>query len=144
MEASNELTARCRREVEELHEFFEQWFLGKLEATDENFGRFADVMHEQFEIVAPDGTRTPRESLLRRLRQAHGFQAGQSETYRIRVENVAVRDAAERVHIVTYEEWQRTGAGDKGRISTAVMRDREGRPNGLEWLHVHETWMPEG
>ena len=29
-----------------------------------------------------------------------------------------------------------------GRVSTAVFRERADTPNGLAWLHVHETWLP--
>lgn len=43
----------------------------------------------------------------------------------------------------TYEEWQTTGGVATGRLSTAVMRSVPGFPNGLAWVHLHETRLPD-
>jgi hypothetical protein len=45
--------------------------------------------------------------------------------------------------LVTYEEWQQSGDQTTARLSTALFRDKPDAPNGLEWLHVHETWLPD-
>ena len=42
--------------------------------------------------------------------------------------------------LVTYEEWQNRGDGDKGRMSSALLRcTAEGE---CTWVHVHETKLP--
>ena len=48
--------------------------------------------------------------------------------------------------VMTYREWQ-TNTGTTGditslRLSTAVLCAAPGTPNGVAWLHVHETWLP--
>jgi hypothetical protein len=46
--------------------------------------------------------------------------------------------------LATYEEWQRQADGSgSGRLSSVVFRQQPGTPNGLLWLHVHETWLPQ-
>ncbi len=30
-----------------------------------------------------------------------------------------------------------------GRRASAHLRRKDGTPNGVEWLHLHETWLPE-
>ncbi len=49
--------------------------------------------------------------------------------------------------LATYEEWQKGALNSKppnnGRVSSAVFLKDRSRPNGLMWLHVHETWLPE-
>lgn len=132
---------RCRREVGELHEFFQGWFNGVLEDSGEAFGRMADVMGEGFELIGPDGRRRGREVLLGDVRGAHGMARGESPPMRIRIEELRGRPLADDLYLVTYEEWQARRGQERGRLSTAVFRRREGTPNGVEWLHVHEVWL---
>jgi hypothetical protein len=46
-----------------------------------------------------------------------------------------------KIGLTTYQEWQETAEGRTVRLSTALFREKVGTPNGLEWLHVHETWL---
>ena len=132
----------AQREIEELHLFFQQWFNGDLEDTDENFQRFAGVMAEDFEIITPAGLRVLRAELLLRLRAAHSTQRDSEPPLRIWVENVQARPLAPELIHATYEEWQETGGEVKGRLSTALLRSADGTPNNLGWVHVHEVWLP--
>ena len=133
----------CEKEVVELHRFFQDWFGGVLENDDATFGRFGGVLAEGFLIVSPNSAATEREPLIERLRGAYGSWAtGSERPGRIWIEKLRVRRSVEDWAIVTYEEWQQVGGETRGRISTAVFGRREGTPNGVEWLHVHETWLP--
>ncbi|MCG8456718.1 MAG: DUF4440 domain-containing protein [Holophagales bacterium] len=143
--------ARVVKEIEELHRFFEGWFLGILPDTDEAFARFADALDGDFMIVSPSGRATERAALLEALRGAHGAWGsgdGASEAGagggRIWIENVRIRHLAGDLVVATYEEWQQKGgeARARGRLSTVVFRREGNAPGGLAWLHVHETWLP--
>jgi hypothetical protein len=126
------------REIVELHEFFAGWFGGHLPETDAAFARFASVLADSFCIVSPSGTITRRESLLRGIREAHGRRPG----LKIEVKNVEVLREYRSWILVTYEEWQREPERPRtGRISSVAFLRRPGTPHGLEWLHVHETWI---
>ena len=138
------MTERCEKEVVELHQFFQAWFGGVLTNDDDSLRRFGGVLAEGFLIVPPSGAATEREPLIERLRGAHGSWAtGSERPGRIWIEKLRVRRSVEDWAIVTYEEWQEVGGETRGRISTAVFGRREGTPNGVEWLHVHETWLPD-
>ena len=67
---------RCQKEVIELHQFFQDWFNGKLESSDESFKRFSGVMEKSFEIISPDGGRMTRAEILGRVRGGHGVNQG--------------------------------------------------------------------
>ena len=130
-----------RLEVEQLHAFFEGWFTGRLEPTDEAFARFESVLADGFEIVSPRGTRTERAALLAGLRSAHRMHP---DGFRIWIEDVRARALEGGLTLATYEEWQeQPGGPPRGRLSSAVLRARADTPNGLEWVHVHETWLDE-
>ncbi len=138
---AEEMDKLCRKEVLELHRFFEDWFNAVLTDSEEDFSRFANVLADDFEIIGPGGDRVQRLDLLQRLRQSFG--RNQSKPMRIWVENFSSRPLAQGLQVVTYEEWQEQPDGDKrGRLSTALLRRKLDLPNGVEWVHVHETWLP--
>ena len=73
------------------------------------------------------------------MRKAYGKKPG----FRIEIRDVRLLQATETSAVARYEEWQHNaqegpGTGN-GRISTVAfaLGDR------LQWLHVHETWLPD-
>ena len=58
------------------------------------------------------------------------------------IERAQLRFDSADLLVATYEEWHQTGDRTTARISTGVFRHEAGAPNGLLWLHVHETWLP--
>lgn len=134
------MEVNCRDEVVDLHQFFEDWLGGKLANTEENFARLTAVMHPDFHIIGPEGTVTNYEALMASLRQAHNSRPG----FRLWVKAVVARPLAAELALVTYEEWQEIEGKVNGRVSTAVFRQKANAPHGVEWLHVHETWLESG
>ena len=103
----------CRGEVFGLHQFFEDWFTGKISRSDETFERFLGVLADDFEIVSPEGKKSSREEIAEATIVAHGRLAG--EGFRIWVENFSARPSSEDTWVVTYEEWQEQGGTKRGR-----------------------------
>ena len=134
------MKSQCETEIVELHRFFEEWFMGRLEDSGAAFSRFADVMADGFIMISPEGTVTGRAELLRGLRHARAAYTP-ANSISIRVADIQQRRHSDDLCLMTYEEWQNTGSGERGRISSALFRRRPGTPNGVEWLHLHETWM---
>jgi len=137
--SAGSLRDRCETEVLELHRFFERWYLGEPDPHGEDFSRLSDVLTEDFRMVNPDGEVVARSELLTGLRRNHGTR---SDDFQIRVENVSYRMVGRTAAAVTYEEWHEEGGRTRGRVSTAILREHSSTPNGVEWLHVHETWLP--
>lgn len=134
------MSPRAENEIIELHQFFQDWFNGVLENTDKAFARFTDVMSEGFGIISPAGQISELDDLTDSLRAAYGSHG----KIRIWIENIQLRRQDGRMLIATYEEWQQVGEEKSyGRVSTVVFRENIDMPNGLEWFHVHETWIHE-
>ncbi len=131
---------RCRREVVELHRFFQDWFNAEVPDDAAGFARFEQVLAEDFEIISPTGHRVDRVAVLAAVRSGHGRSGDQS--FSIEVGDVRSRAVGEGLVLVTYEEHQTTGGEHEGWLSSALFRAREGHPNGVEWLHVQETYLP--
>ncbi len=133
----------CRREVTELYQFFEDWFNGRIELTDEGFSRLRDVVADGFQIVFPNGQMIDRDDLLERVRSAHGTDGRTGPPLRIWVDGYRSRAIDEGLQLTTYQEWHLTEGAPRGRRVTAELRRRPGARNGVEWLHVHEVWLPD-
>jgi hypothetical protein len=129
--------AQCVREIIELHDFFQSWFTGALPETEATFQRFATVTDKGFCIIGPHGRLTGLESLTTGLRHAYGKQPG----LRIWTQNHTLRQQHDDVALCTYEEWQETADATTARLSSVLFRRSTAAPNGVVWLHVHETWI---
>jgi len=130
---------RCEREVIELHKFFQDWFNGVLEQNESVFARFKHVIHSDFEIIPPDAEPVKRSELIERLYNAYGSSADSEKPMQIWVENFDVRYLDDYLVLATYEEWQELNENVNARISTVLFKVKPEAPNGVEWLHVHET-----
>lgn len=131
---------RCRLEVVELHRFFQDWFNAELTNDEASFSRFEGVIAADFEIIGPEGRRVEREALMPVLRGGYGRSL--EADFTIEVRNVRSRTVADGMVVVTYEEHQTTDGATRNWLSSALFRAREGTPNGVEWVHVQETYLP--
>ncbi len=137
-ESEQRMREACLREVVELHEFFQKWLSGEVPLRASNLERVGRALAKDFEIVSPAGNLTRRAQLLESLESRHG--TFREPPLRIWVENIRGRGLGEGLYLVTYEEWQQVGGQPKrGRLSTAVFRREPSAPQGVQWVHVHET-----
>ena len=132
---------RCQREVVELHRFFQDWFNAVLPDDATSFARLEEALATDFEIIGPDGHRVERAAVLPALRGGHG--RNKDHTFAIEVRNLRSRTVADGLVLVTYEEHQTTDGSLRHWLSSALFRAREGRSNGVEWVHVQETYLPK-
>ena len=136
METDN-LHERGEREIVELHQFFQDWYRGN---DDAEFDRFDQALSDGFIIIMPDGRILGRDIIIEAVRGQHDSDS-QAE---LEIRNVRLHEVHDNTAIFTYEEWQGRGGEDmRGRLSSVVFAFDDQAPNGLVWLHVHETWLPE-
>jgi hypothetical protein len=131
----------CRTEIIELHRFFTWWFSGELPNTDAAWSALENGLAPDFALITPHGTRVERDPLLTSLRPLHG-QHGPAAGFKISIRNYDCRHVDDGLVLATYEEWQTLHGQETGRLSTALFERNPAMPNGVRWLHVHETWLP--
>ncbi|MDX1660427.1 MAG: DUF4440 domain-containing protein [Gemmatimonadota bacterium] len=129
----------CRREIEELHAFFEGWFEGTLPDDEATFARVADALAEDFELISPDGRRRDRGTILASIREGYGDHAGEGKRFRIEIHDVRPRLVVAETALLTYEEWQTSDGSKNRRLSSAWFRKVDAAPCGVRWIHLHET-----
>ena len=127
-----------QNEIVELHSFFVAWLGGELPKTAEVFARFSATTAPSFALISPSGHLIERAALGEGLYAGHGSRPN----LQIWIERPLLRLHTGQLSLVTYEEWQREADKITARQSSALFVDALNTPNGLAWLHVHETWMP--
>lgn len=129
-------------EVEDLHRFFVDWFGGRCTNTDEVFERRLNQrLAADFALIQPSGLVLERGPLVGALRHAWGT----NPKLEIEIHEPAARLIGPDTILITYQEWQRNARNasraNGKRLSTAIMRRSAEVPEGMLWLHVHETWI---
>jgi hypothetical protein len=106
--------------------------------NEANFARFTGATAKDFHLVSPAGAMADRTQAEAWIWEMHNTRPD----WRLWVEKVQVTAQRAGFWIVTYEEWQESPAGRTVRFSSALLEEAPAAPNGLRWLHVHETWLP--
>lgn len=134
---TDQLPKHGEREIHQLHQFFQDWYRGNEQAE---FNRLDQALSNGFTIIMPDGRILDRDSIIEAV---HGQHDSDSQA-ELEIRNVRLHEVHDNTAIFTYEEWQGRGGEDmRGRLSSVVFAFNDSAPNGLVWLHVHETWLPE-
>ncbi len=131
------MKAQYATEIRELHQFFQDWFTGAISQTEENFSRVTSGMNEKFALISPDGTLIGYPTVISWLRGGYRSRPN----FRLWTDKIVVRHQTDDLALATYEEWQEIDGKINARLSTTLLRPKAGAPNGVEWLHVHETWL---
>lgn len=127
----------CRDEIETLHDFFVDWYAARIPKHE--FVRMERAIAPGFEMVTPDGVRCERSAVLEAVRESYGRD--DPGEFDIEIQNVELIERLDGHALVRYEEWQTTADERTGRVSTVLLREESAAPGGLQWIHVHETWI---
>jgi hypothetical protein len=141
--ASEPLAQAALDEVVGLHAFFESWLGGTGPDTDAAFARLERALGPKFSMVTPAGSRLARPAVIGWLRGAHGVKA-EPAPFRIAIHDAQVLHVAPGLVAVSYVEEQRRGGQIERRLSTALLRPDPAADDRLQWLLLHETFMPPG
>lgn len=135
---TGELFRAATAEVVAFHAAIERWFADPA-ADDAVFQPIAAALSHEFSMTTPEGRQIAEPLVVDMLREAKGRRG---PDFRIRIERVRlVAETADLVAVV-YEEHQEIAGERTRRHATALFRPAPSAPNGVQWLRVHETWMP--
>lgn len=128
---------RASTEIVSLHEFFVAWY-DRATAEAADFDRFEKAMGAGMQMIPPAGVILARDAIIDYVRANRGTFDGD---FAIEITDIRPAWEANGAIVVTYVERQvRAGAGT-ARRATALFTESSSAPNGVEWRHLHETWM---
>ncbi|AZO14650.1 hypothetical protein EJ069_07820 [Mesorhizobium sp. M2A.F.Ca.ET.043.05.1.1] len=131
------LFSRASTEIVDLHRFFVDWFIAvRADAVD--FGRFEAVMGEGLTMIAPSGAVLGRDAVVDHVRQS---RATCDDSFAISIEDIRPGWQTDDTIVVLYVEAQLRDGKLSRRQSSAIFTTSSSAPNGVEWRHLHETWL---
>ena len=133
---------QCEKEVIGLHDFFAQWFKAEIENNNAEFSRVEKALNENFMLIIPTGELLTREKLLQQLRAGYASHKDDEIEYQLWVKNIRCRLVEGNLCLLTYEEWGKVHGKVTARLSSALFRKNNEAINGVEWIHVHEVYIP--
>ncbi len=139
---NDKLFAQASAEIVDLHRFFVDWFVAA-RADNVDFGRFEAVMGEGLTMIAPGGQILDRDAVVEHVRSS---RATCDDGFAISIEDIKPGWRNGDTIVVLYVEAQSRAGKRSRRQSSAVFTTSSSAPNGVEWRHLHETWlqMPGG
>ena len=123
------------REILDLHDFFEAYFLGT--APVDELDRLEAALADDFTIVGPHGVESSRVETVDSIRAGHGH----SSHLRITVTEARLISDDDDTVTARYVENHELADRTNHRLSTVVFVRSADAPNGLRWRTVHETWI---
>lgn len=134
----------CKKEIVALHQFFQDWFTDSSTDPKEPL-RLSRALSPEFRMVTPSGQTLSREQVIQSVGNARGVHtlATQSNGFQIRIVYPELLAAEGALSLVTYQEWQNGPSGTTGRQSTVLFQQEPSAPEGVSWVHLQETWLPE-
>ena len=137
MSGASSLFSKASAEVIDLHRFFVDWFVAaRADAVD--FDRFERVMGEGLRMVTPDGKVLDRDAVVDHVRTS---RASCDDGFAISIDDIRPGWQDADTIVVFYVEAQLRAGKHSRRQSSAVFTTSSSAPNGVEWRHLHETWL---
>eukprot|EP00250_Pteridium_aquilinum_P007282 c17033_g1_i1 orf=244-1737(-) len=126
------------REVVQLKLFMMKWLLSQVSNTEKSFGRLSGVISDGAKTISPEGVELNAAQFLCGMRKKYGSIQGSE--LRIWFDNIHEQILAEGIYLVTWQLWEQSAGGKRrGYFASAVLKLKAGTPNGVEWLHSHES-----
>lgn len=125
-----------KREIIELHDVFESYFLG----TSDELSRVEAVLADDFTFIGPDAGSMDRSGTLAAIAAGHGH----TESLTVRTVDHQLIFESDAVTVAEYIEEHVLADRTNRRLSTVIFSKAPDAPNALVWRRVHETWIDQG
>lgn len=141
MSQETRLFQKARAEVIAFHRFFEEWY-DAAAADGVDFTRCDRSFGQAFNMIPPSGRIFGRAETIELIRANRATYRGD---FAIEITDVRACFETQDTIVLTYVEAQSRAGKYSRRQASALFTASSSAPNGVEWQHLHETWlqMPE-
>lgn len=137
MSQGSPLFEKASTEVLDFHRFFEAWYdTATADGTD--FGRCERTFGEAFHMIPPTGRMFDRAETIELIRANRASFRGD---FTIEISDIRASFETEDTIVLTYIEAQSRAGKHSRRQASALFTASSSAPNGVEWQHLHETWL---
>ncbi|KAL2631682.1 hypothetical protein R1flu_016368 [Riccia fluitans] len=135
--------AALAHEIVEFQLHYEKWFKGGVDNKEEEFQRLKVTLLPACTIIHPWGVETVARKSIENARRLYGSQKGKK--FFIWIDRIRILELTEGTWAVKFDKWVKSeDTGDTTcRLTSALLENKAGTPNGVAWLSIHETWLHE-
>ncbi|MFK0164310.1 hypothetical protein [Rhizobium sp. NPDC090279] len=137
MSQESPLFRKASAEVVDFHRFFEDWY-DAATADDTDFGRCERTFGQAFHMIPPTGRIFDRAQTIELIR---ANRATFQDNFTIEISDIRASYETADTIVLTYIEAQSRAGKFSRRQASAVFTASSSTPNGVEWQHLHETWL---
>lgn len=131
------LFERASAEILDFHRFFVCWYdAATADRTD--FGRCEQVFGQGFHMIPPTGRVFDRSQTIELIRSNRATFNG---NFAIDIEAIHSGWESADTIVMTYIEAQVRAGKSSRRQASALFTTSSSAPHGVEWRHLHETWV---
>ena len=137
MKDTSSLFDRARAEIIAFHQFFVAWYDAPT-ADNTDFDRCEQAFGQGFQMIPPTGRVFDRAATIELIRSNRASFNGD---FSIEIADICPAWEASGAILLTYIEKQERRGVRTARRVTALFTESSSAPHGVEWRHLHETWM---
>lgn len=137
MSQESPLFQKASAEVLDFHRFFEAWY-DSATAGSTDFGRCERTFGYAFHMIPPSGRIFGRAETIELIR---ANRATYSSDFSIEITDIRASFETKDTIVLTYIEAQSRAGKYSRRQASALFTASSSAPNGVEWQHLHETWL---
>lgn len=137
MSRESPLFQKASAEVLDFHRFFEGWY-DAATAGDIDFGRCERTFGQAFRMIPPTGRIFDRNETIELIRTNRASFRGD---FTIEISDIRASFETDDAIVLTYVEAQSRAGKYSRRQASALFTASSSAPNGVEWQHLHETWL---
>ncbi len=131
------LFQQASAEVLDFHRFFEGWY-DAATADSIDFGRCERTFGQAFHMIPPTGRVFDRAQTIELIRANRASFHGD---FSIEISDIRASFETADTIVLTYIEAQSRAGKFSRRQASALFTASSSAPNGVEWQHLHETWL---
>ncbi|NEI68998.1 DUF4440 domain-containing protein [Rhizobium lusitanum] len=131
------LFQKASAEVVDFHRFFEGWY-DAATADGIDFGRCERTFGQAFRMIPPTGRIFDRNETIELIRANRASFRGD---FTIEISDIRASFETDDAIVLTYVEAQSRAGKYSRRQASALFTASSSAPNGVEWQHLHETWL---
>ncbi|TXI00954.1 MAG: hypothetical protein E6Q76_17740 [Rhizobium sp.] len=137
MSQESTLFQKASAEVVDFHRFFEGWY-DAATADGIDFGRCERTFGQAFHMIPPTGCIFDRNETVELIRANRASFRGD---FTIEISDIRASFETKDTIVLTYVEAQMRAGKYSRRQASALFTASSSAPNGVEWQHLHETWL---
>ena len=137
MSQESPLFQKASAEVLAFHRFFEAWY-DAATADGVDFDRCNRTFGPAFQMIPPSGRIFNRTETIELIRANRASFRGD---FTIEISDIRASFETEGIIVLTYVEAQWRAGKHSRRQASALFTASSSAPDGVEWQHLHETWL---